>query len=238
MQLQSLFSKEEPKNTMNALELNIPQLVKEISDYLEEIRNLTKIGFYFSNENNNFTYTQDSIALGTVAFLVSNGVLLAALPGSGIMKMALVMGLTAVGLYKYFSKENGWYKNRLNFIKTKTTTLKSLLKNDTFKISLIVNIEKDFNTLEEKFKSKPETLLMVKKKRSEMVNELKGLLVEEDLSNLQRLLGLLSNIKEIEEQTQKLLRLDSLNQEVHKYLNSESESPEEQEVTEKIKSLL
>ena len=57
MQLQSLFSKEEPKNTMNALELNIPQLVKEISDYLEEIRNLTKIGFYFSNENNNFTYT-------------------------------------------------------------------------------------------------------------------------------------------------------------------------------------
>lgn len=238
MQLQSLFSKEEPKNTMNALELNIPQLVKEISDYLEEIRNLTKIGFYFSNENNNFTYTQDSIALGTVAFLVSNGVLLAALPGSGVMKMALVMGLTAVGLYKYFSKENGWYKNRLNFIKTKTTTLKSLLKNDTFKISLIVNIEKDFNTLEEKFKSKPETLSMVKKKRSEMVNELKGLLVEEDLSNLQRLLGLLSNIKEIEEQTQKLLRLDSLNQEVHKYLNNETESPEEKEVTEKIKSLL
>ena len=238
MQLQSLFAKEEVKSSMNPLELNIPQLVTEISDYLEEIRNLTKLGFYFSSQENKFNYTQDAVAMGGVGFLVTNSVLLMALPGTGLMKLSLIMGLSAAGLYKYFSKENGLYKNRLNFVKTKTTTLKSLLKNDTFKISLVVNIEKDFNTLEEKFQSKPETLSMVKKKRTEMVNELKGLLVEEDLSNLQRLLGLLSNIKEIEEQTQKLLRLDSLNQEVHKYLNNETESPEEKEVTEKIKSLL
>ena len=39
-------------------------------------------------------------------------------------------------------------------------------------------------------------------------------------------------------QTQKLLKLDTLNQEVHKQLHNVSESPEENEVTEKIKSLL
>lgn len=240
MQLQSLFSTEEKKSeTLNALELNISQLVKEILEYLEEIRNLTKLGFNFSMKENKFHYTQDGQFAGIGAFFVSNTLLMMSLPGSGLIKMALIAGITGAGVYKYFSRDNGLYKNRMNYVRNKTTTLESLLKNDTFKVSLIVNIEKDFNTLEEKFQSKPETLSMVKKKRTEMINELKTILVEEDLNHLPRLLGLLTNIKEIEEQTQKLLKLDSLNHEVHKQLNAQvTESEEENEVTEKIKALL
>lgn len=239
IQLQSLFAKEAPKEVTNALELKIPQLVTEIDDYFEELRSLSKIGFSFSSQENKFSYTQDVISLSTAAYAIVNGVLMLTLPGNGLMKLSLLMGLTGVGLYKYLSKENGIYKERLEAIKTKTNTLKTLLQNDTFKISLIVNIEKDFNTLEEKFQFKPETLTMVKKKRNEIINELKNLLVEENLNGLTRLLDLLRNIKEIEEQTQKLLKLDRLNEEVNKRLNNHvSESPEENEVTEKIKSLL
>lgn len=239
MQLQSLFSQEEKKDTFNALELNISQLVKEISDYLEEIRSLTKLGFYFSMEDNKFIYTQDAYMAGSIGFIGSNMLLLAALPGSGIMKIALLAGITGAGVYKYFSKENGIHKEKMNYVKSKTETLKTLLKNDTFKVSLIVNIEKDFNTLEEKFQYKPDTLALVNQKRLHILNELKSILVEENLNNLQRLLSLLTNIKEIEEQTQKLLKLDSLNAEVHKQLNSQvTENLEDNEVTEKIKSLL
>lgn len=239
MQLQSLFSQEEKPDSFSPLELNLSQLVQEINDYLEEIRNLTKLGFYFSMEDNKFTYTQDAMAFGSLGFFSSTTLLLATLPGSGIMKAALLAGITGAGVYKYFSKDNGIYKERIHYVKNKTETLKALLKNDSFKVSLIVNIEKDFNTLEEKFKLKPETLSLVKKKRSDMINELKSILVEENLNNLQRLLSLLTNIKLIEDQTQKLLKLDNLNHEVHKQLNSEmTESLEDNEVTEKIKSLL
>lgn len=240
MQLQSLFSTEEKKSeTFNALELNISQLVKEILEYLEEIRNLAKLGFSFSIKEKKFYYTQECLTGGGTAFVASNGLLLLGLPGNGLIKTGLVFGLVATAFYKYFSMKSGIYKNRINSLKSKTDTLESLLKNDAFKVSLVVNIEKDFNTLEEKFQSKPETLSMVKKKRSEMINELKTILVEEDLNNLNKLLNLLSNIKEIEEQTQKLLKLDTLNQEVHKQLNSEmTQTEEENEVTEKIKSLL
>ena len=80
---------------------------------------------------------------------------------------------------------------------------------------------------------------MVKKKRIEVVNKLKEMLVEEDLSKINNLLSVLINIKEIEEQTQKLLKLDNLNQAVINELQGGvSESPEENEVTEKIKALL
>ena len=65
------------------------------------------------------------------------------------------------------------------------------------------------------------------------------MLVEEDLSKINNLLSVLINIKEIEEQTQKLLKLDNLNQAVINELQGGvSESPEENEVTEKIKALL
>lgn len=240
MQLQSLFSQQEKKETFNALELNISQLVKEISDYLEEIRSLTKLGFYFSMEENKFRYTQDAYMAGSLGFIGSNILLLAGLPGSGLMKVALLAGITGAGVYKYFSKESGLYKDRINYVKNKTETLKALLKNDTFKVSLIVNIEKDFNTLEDKFQFKPDTLSLVKQKRLHILNELKSILVDENLNNLQRLLSLLSNIKEIEEQTQKLLKLDSLNAEVHKQLNTTvvEDNIEDNEVLDKIKSLL
>lgn len=239
MQLQSLFSKEEKSDNFNALELNISQLVQEINDYLEVIKNLAALGFSFSMQDNVFTHTQAAKEIGGLGFLISTTLLVAALPGSGIMKIALVAGLTGAAVYKLFSRENGIHKEKINFIKNKTETLHALMKNDSFKVGLIVNIEKDFNTLEEKFQLKPETLSLVKKKRSDMINEIKSILIEENLNNLPRLLILLTNIKQIEEQTQKLLKLDQLNSEVNKHLNSEvTENLEDNEVTEKIKSLL
>jgi hypothetical protein len=243
MQLQSLFSTEifteEKKEIPNLLELNISQLSKEISDYLEKIKDLTELGFHFSIQDNNFSYTKEVFLAGGIAFFVSNVLLLAALPGSGFIKMALIAGIVGAGVYKYFSIERGIYKNEINYVKEKTKILQSLFKNDEFKILLIVNIEKNFNTLEEKFQSKTDTLLMIKKKKDEMLNELKTILIDEDLNNLQKLLYLLTNIKEIEEQTQKLLKLENLNSEVYKQLNVQvSHFEEENEITEKIKSLL
>lgn len=240
MQLQSLFSKEEEKkDTYNALELNISQLVKEINEYLEAIRTLTKFGFYFSMEENKFIYTQDAYMGGTISFIGANMLFLTALPGNGLMKMALIAGITGAGIYKYFSKEDGIHKDKINYVKNKTETLKALLKSDEFKVSLIVNIEKEFNILEEKFQLKSETLSLINKKRTYVINELKSILVEENLNNLQRLLFLLSNIQEIEQQTKKLLKLDNLNEKVDKQLNSQvTDSLEDNEVTEKIKSLL
>ena len=237
MQLQALFQKEEVSESV--LELNISKIVEEIENYLEEIRNLTKLGFNFSIKDNKFNITQDAISMAGAALIFGNIGINLALPGSGIMKIALVTGLLGTLVYKYLSKNNGIFKERLLAIQEKTNNLNALIKNEKFRIALIVNIEKDFNTLEEKFETKPETLSMVKKKRVEVVNKLKEMLVEEDLSKINNLLNVLINIKEIEEQTQKLLKLDNLNQAVISELQGGvSESPEENEVTERIKALL
>lgn len=238
IKLQSLFSKEEKHETTKALELRIPQLVTDIDDYFEEIRNLAKAGFDFSNDSNTFNYTQEAIITSAFLMALSTAIFLFLLPGNGWIKEALIVGLTFAGAFKYFSKEKGFFRNRINYVTSQTKTLKTLLQNDTFKVSLIVNIEKDFNTLEEKFQLKPDTLSMVKKKRNDIINELKTLLIEENLNSLKRLLELLRNIKEIEEQTEKLLKLEALNEEVSKQLSHVSVSPEENEVTEKIKALL
>lgn len=238
MQLQSLFSKKENSEKSKELELKIPQLIEEVEDYFKIIKNLSF--FDYSKETNKFTYTAEGLGTGFFMMLMSNALLLMFTPGNGISKAALIFFLTCALGYKTFNKRDGIFSSRIKYIKSKTETLKALLQNDSFKISLIVNIEKEFNSLEEKFQSKPETLSMVKKKHNEIISELKTLLIEENLSNLERILTLLKNMKDLEGQIKKLLKLENLNEEVHKQLNSTSIFTEEEkvEVDKNFKSLL
>jgi len=93
MQLQALFQKEEVSESV--LELNISKIVEEIESYLEEIRNLTKLGFNFSIKDNKFNTTQDAISMAGAALIFGNIGINLALPGSGIIKIALITGLKA-----------------------------------------------------------------------------------------------------------------------------------------------
>ena len=79
-----------------------------------------------------------------------------------------------------------------------------------------------------------------KYKKAKVIHELKNLLIEEDVKRITEIYTILKEIKILEEETQKLLKLDLLNHEINKKLNDVGieTSLDEEAVTQKIKSLL
>lgn len=254
MQLQSLFSsKEEKKKDKKLVELDINLLTEEITNYLEQIR---KIGlwFEFEEDENKFKYTEDLklVILGFSIFItIVNFSVVKYLPDFFWLNYVILNIFSCFGIYKCIDQEKGIFKNKLRNIKNKRKILNDLLKDDKFKVSLIVNIEKYFDNLEKKFQSN-EIITTVKRQRTSIVKEIKGILIEEKLNNLGRLLELLQDMKkmeeqseilmkEIEEQTKKSCKLEMLENEVKNQLGKKSETEEVEyikDINKKIKSTL
>ena len=241
MQLRALFQEKKSETEKTSIiNLNISQLTDEVKNYLYENENLSKMGYRYSLQDNKFSLKEElvfgmsigSLMLGIAGFIV--------IPGNFIFKTICIGGILGVGLYKLLSQNDGIYSNKIKYIKEKTEDLQILLKNDQFKVSLIVNIEKDFLVLENKFQNNEETLKLVKNKKAKVIHELKNLLIEEDVKRITEIYTILKEIKILEEETQKLLKLDLLNHEINKKLNDVGieTSLDEEAVTQKIKSLL
>ena len=166
-QIRSLFSTQDEKNEpikieeaqsmfakTSELDLQVTKLVEEIEGYFTEIRELQDAGYHFSHTKGDFRYTQDLIAIASVGSVVGGGVSLGVLPEVGFIGGLVVLGLNFMVAYKITNKKTGIYAKRLKKIKATQATLKRLFNNEEFKISLVLNIEKNFNVLEERFKSK------------------------------------------------------------------------------------
>lgn len=239
MQLKSLFSSEKKNKNINMLNLKISELIKEIDKYFEKIRKLKQAGFKVSIEKNRIDYTQEHFCIGAIAISLMSMLLMILLPGGGILKILSIVGLTSLGTFQFLSKEKGFYKNEIKYVTTQTENLNAILKTESFKISLIINIENQFNLIEEKFKNNPETFLQIKNEKNMIIKEIKDLLIEEDINNLISMVGLLRNLEDVEKKTEKLIKLNALNKEVSKQLhNNEIDEKEEIESPEKFKKLL
>lgn len=239
MQLKSLFSSEKKNKNINMLNLKISELIKEIDKYFEKIRKLKQAGFKVSIEKNRIDYTQEHFCIGAIAISLMSMLLMILLPGGGIVKILSIVGLTSLGTFQFLSKEKGFYKNEIKYVTTQTENLNAILKTESFKISLIINIENQFNLIEEKFKNNPETFLQIKNEKNMIIKEIKDLLIEEDINNLISMVGLLRSLEDVEKKTEKLIKLNALNKEVSKQLhNNEIDEKEEIESPEKFKKLL
>ena len=239
MQLKSLFSSEKKNKNINMLNLKISELIKEIDKYFEKIRKLKQAGFKVSIEKNRIDYTQEHFCIGAIAISLMSMLLMILLPGGGILKILSIVGLTSLGTFQFLSKEKGFYKNEIKYVTTQTENLNAILKTESFKISLIINIENQFNLIEEKFKNNPETFLQIKNEKNMIIKEIKDLLIEEDINNLISMVGLLRNLEDVEKKAEKLIKLNALNKEVSKQLhNNEIDEKEEIESPEKFKKLL
>ena len=141
MQLRALFQEKKSETEKTSIiNLNISQLTDEVKNYLYENENLSKMGYRYSLQDNKFSLKEElvfgmsigSLMLGIAGFIV--------IPGNFIFKTICIGGILGVGLYKLLSQNDGIYSNKIKYIKEKTEDLQILLKNDQFKVSLIVNI--------------------------------------------------------------------------------------------------
>lgn len=219
MQLKKLFYRRdnENENKEKDIILNIEpeRLLLELSEYTDNIRFLKKRGFLFSMEENKFTCNNEAKA--TAMGLVFLGLLFSSSDWIGLFSFSF---LTSALLLKYFSQKHGIFKEKIEMAKVKTETIKVLFHNDLFKKSLLVNIEKNFLDLKNKFIQLPGKVYNLENEHLNILEDLKYLMVQESHQDINKLFILLNEFQEINNEVKTLLKIDVLTHEVNKELKN------------------